>query len=169
MNGDAGRRGHDKVTAMAAAAGARRCGTDAGPGGEGQPSAAPQVELDSFEALRTWAERYADRFWLNQFRGISVLDVLAGPPICPGMLTRADADNGPGDWIAFLARGLQSMRDRGILRPESDPNAMASSLIAMLLGGIILAKAREDVVPLRTAITVMMAHIRSFEEAGNGT
>ena len=168
MNGGAG-RDHGKVAAMAAAAGGRRCGTGADPGGEGQPSAAPQAELDSFEALLTWAERYADQFALNQFRGISVLDVLARPPVCPGMLARADADNGPGDWIAFLARGLQSMRDRGILRPESDPNAIASSLIAMLLGGIILAKAREDIVPLRTAITVMMAHIRSFEEAGNGT
>ena len=168
MNRDAERLGRGKVTAMAAAPGGRRCGTDAGPGGEGRPSAAPQVELDSFEALHTWAEWYADRFRLDQFRDISVLDVLAGPPAWPGTLARADADNGPGEWIAFLARGLQSMRDRGILRPESDPNAMASSLVAILLGGLILAKAREDVVPLRTAITVMMAHVRSFEEADDG-
>jgi hypothetical protein len=46
---------------------------------------------------------------------------------------------------------------------------MASTLVAMLLGGVVLAKTREDVAPLRSAIAVMMAYAESFEAADGGS
>lgn len=60
------------------------------------------------------------------------------------------------------------MRKRGALRPEADPDALAlaSTLLAMLLGGTLLAQARRDAAPLRAAVAMMMARVESFSAAG---
>jgi hypothetical protein len=58
------------------------------------------------------------------------------------------------------------MRERGVLSPEADPDALASTLVAMLLGGSLLAQARRDAAPLRAAVAVMMARVESFSVGG---
>jgi hypothetical protein len=58
------------------------------------------------------------------------------------------------------------MRERGVLCPEADPDALASALVAMLLGGSLLAQAKRDAAPLRAAVSVMMARVESFSVGG---
>jgi hypothetical protein len=54
------------------------------------------------------------------------------------------------------------MRDRRELRPEANPDDLASAMLATLQGGIVLAQARRDVGPLRSAVAAMLRHVRSF-------
>ena len=42
---------------------------------------------------------------------------------------------------------------------------LASSLLAMLLGGILLAKTRRDIAPLRSAVAAMVSSVRSLAAA----
>lgn len=52
-------------------------------------------------------------------------------------------------WEAPLARGLQTMKDRGDLVEEADPARLATMMIAALQGGMLLARVRDDVKILR--------------------
>jgi AcrR family transcriptional regulator len=122
--------------------------------------------LDSIEALRAWAERYVEQLEHGEIHDESVLAAIAGPRAAAGPAARADVGTRLGRWINVLARGLRSMRDRGVLRPETDPDELASCLLAMLLGGILLAKTMKDVTPLRSAVTVMMARVQSLTADG---
>jgi TetR/AcrR family transcriptional regulator, transcriptional repressor for nem operon len=122
--------------------------------------------LDSIGALRAWAELYVDRLQCNNFRDPGVLGILAGPPAQGGPVAQADATAELRGWIASLACALRGMRERGVLRPEVEPDALASTVVAMLLGGSLLAQARRDAAPLRAAIAVMMARVESFSAGG---
>jgi hypothetical protein len=46
-----------------------------------------------------------------------------------------------------------------VLRRDADPAALAPSLLAVLLGGILLARTKRDVASLRSAVTVMVARV----------
>jgi AcrR family transcriptional regulator len=122
--------------------------------------------LDSIGALRAWAERYVDRLQCNGTRDPGVLGILAGPPAQAGPVAQANATAELRGWIASLACALRGMRERGVLSPEADPDALASTLVAMLLGGSLLAQARRDAAPLRAAVAVMMARVESFSVGG---
>jgi TetR/AcrR family transcriptional repressor of nem operon len=127
------------------------------------PEAAPEPpmdpalrKLDSIDALRAWAGAYAEQLERNDFRDCCVLSALAGP-----LAARADAGTGVSRWLAELAGSLRAIRDRGELCPEADPDRLASSLLATLLGGTLLAKTMRDITPLRSAITAAMASVQS--------
>jgi hypothetical protein len=132
------------------------------------PGAAPEPpmdralrRLDSIDALRAWAEAYAEQLERNDFRDGCVLSALAGPLAAASPAARADAGTGVSRWVAELAGSLRAIRDRGELCPEADPDRLASSLLATLLGGTLLAKTMRDITPLRSAITAVMASVQS--------
>jgi TetR/AcrR family transcriptional repressor of nem operon len=121
-------------------------------------------KVDSIEALRAWAELCVEQLQRNDFRGGCVLIVLAGQ-LATIPADRADASTVLVRWLDDLAHGLRVMCERGELRPEADPDTLASSLLSMLLGGILLTKTRRDIAPLRSAIAAMMGSVRSLATA----
>jgi hypothetical protein len=169
MNEDAQLAARDKIISAAAGLVARH-GTDRIGLGPGVVPESPMDQalrgLDSIEALRAWAEHYVEQLEHGEFHDESVLGAIAGPRAAVGPAARADVGARLGRWIAVLARGLRRMRDRGVLCPETDPDELASALLAMLLGGILLAKTRQDVAPLRSAVTAMMARVQSLTADG---
>ena len=137
-------------------------GRVAAPGAATEPSMDRALRrLDSIDALRAWAEAYAEQLERNDFRDCCVLSALAGPLAAASPAARADAGTGVSRWVAELAGSLRAIRDRGELRPEADPDRLASSLLATLLGGTLLAKTMRDITPLRSAITAVMASVQS--------
>jgi hypothetical protein len=54
------------------------------------------------------------------------------------------------------------MHERGDLRPEADPQALALSLLAALQGGILLTQAMRDTGPLEAAMDGALADVASF-------
>jgi pimeloyl-ACP methyl ester carboxylesterase len=132
------------------------------------PGAAPEPamdralrQLDSIDALRAWAEAYVAQLERNDFRDGCVLSALAGPLAAANPPARADVGTGLARWVTELAGSLRAMRDRGELCPEADPDTLASSLLATLLGGTLLAKTMRDIAPLRSAIAAVMASFQS--------
>jgi pimeloyl-ACP methyl ester carboxylesterase len=132
------------------------------------PGAAPEPpmdralrQVDSIDALRAWAEAYVEQLERNDFRDGCVLSALAGPLAAANPAARADVGTGLTRWVTELAGSLRAIRDRGELCPEADPDTLASSLLATLLGGTLLAKTMRDIAPLRSAIAAVMASFQS--------
>jgi AcrR family transcriptional regulator len=66
-------------------------------------------------------------------------------------------------WEAPLARGLQTMQDRGDLVVAADPARLATTVIAALQGGMLLARVRGDLTPLQDALVSAVAQLRQWE------
>jgi AcrR family transcriptional regulator len=124
---------------------------------------APMLDaLDTWDGIRAW------------FDTIAASHDRRGCPGCPfGMLASELADLDPtlrqglndffDRWRAHLSRGLSSMIARGSLRADADPEALSLFCLAAVQGGLLLAKTRKDVAPLRTSLDQLMKHLRSFE------
>jgi TetR/AcrR family transcriptional repressor of nem operon len=65
-------------------------------------------------------------------------------------------------WQSLLAAAIARMRASGTLRPEADPDALATGLMAALQGGYLLAQTTRDVEPMRIALDMAIAHVRAF-------
>jgi len=69
------------------------------------------------------------------------------------------------EWESFLERGLRAMRARRELSGAADPSALAEATLAAIQGGILLAKTKKNVQPLRNALKGAMACLRSYRPA----
>lgn len=54
------------------------------------------------------------------------------------------------------------MRAKGVLRADADPGVLATGLMAALQGGYLLAQAARDVTPMRIALDMAIAHVRTW-------
>ena len=118
--------------------------------------------LDSFEALEQWRDLLVD---LQEQRRC-----VGGCPI--GSIAAELADDSPAArevlvagferWEAPIRDGLARMRSRGVLRADTDTDALALALLTALQGGLLLTQTRRSTEPLRTGLDAMLAHIRSY-------
>lgn len=65
-------------------------------------------------------------------------------------------------WQALFTDLFTRLRTRGDLRPDADPAALATGLLAALEGGQILSQTRNDATSLRIALSAALGHIRTF-------
>jgi AcrR family transcriptional regulator len=65
-------------------------------------------------------------------------------------------------WERLFADGLERMRDRGELRADASPAALATALLASIEGGMVLSQTRKDPASLRIAVQAGLAHVRSY-------
>jgi TetR/AcrR family transcriptional regulator, transcriptional repressor for nem operon len=101
-----------------------------------------------------------------------------GPFACPLGTMAAELKNDPTfrpllddafrRWEAPLARGLQTIQDRGELVADADPNRLASTVIAALQGGMLLARIRGDIAPLRDTLEGAVEQLRHWRAAPSG-
>ena len=95
-----------------------------------------------------------------------------GMPGCPiGMLAtevagrnedaRRQAAAGFDAWERLLAEALERMRQRGELRADADPAALATGLLASIEGGMVLSQARRDIASLRIAVEAGLGQVRA--------
>ncbi len=117
-------------------------------------------DLDSFPALRLWAESYIER--QDMCRGGCSFGSLAGEAVKADPALRPAIEEGFEQWEQLFRRGLSLMRDRGQLRPEADPAALTHLLMAAFQGGMLLDQAAGDVAPLRDALHGALAYVESF-------
>jgi TetR/AcrR family transcriptional repressor of nem operon len=117
-------------------------------------------QLDSFAALRLWADSYIEREEIC--RGGCSYGSLAGEIIKTHPDMREDISDGFERWEELFRRGLRAMRERGQLVSEADPDQLAYQLMAAFQGGMLLTQANGNVEPLRAALNGTLAHIESF-------
>ena len=119
----------------------------------------PRGPLDSMAALRAWADTY-----------LGNPDVVAGGCSFGSLaaeVLKSDLDvndaiaEGFARWRAQFRDGLTAMRARGELRPDADPDQLATSLMAAFQGGLLLTQAARDVQPLREALDAALTYVES--------
>ena len=123
----------------------------------------PRLEhIDSWDAIEAWA---ADILRAHSAPG--------GPFACPLGTIAAELKNDESfrpildaafrRWEGLLARGLQTMQDRGDLVAGADPARLATAVIAALQGGMLLARLRGDIGPLQDALGGAVAQLHEWE------
>jgi hypothetical protein len=80
--------------------------------------------------------------------------------------TRADLADGYERLLEVFRRGLEAMRDRGDLREDADPDALAQALLGAMQGGLLLSQTLRRAAPLRDSLDAAMAHLESFAGPG---
>jgi TetR/AcrR family transcriptional regulator, transcriptional repressor for nem operon len=121
----------------------------------------PANKLDTFEALDLWAELTIACQQEGNCAGCN-FGSLAGELADTDAETRADLAAGFLRWEALFRDGLQAMRDRGDLRPDSDPAELAAGLLASLQGGMLLTRTTRDIRHLERALKSAVDHVRSY-------
>jgi AcrR family transcriptional regulator len=121
--------------------------------------------LDSVAALRAWARRIVEQQRARNFEGGCRLGSLAAELVESDAELRADFAAGFERWEALLRRGLLTMRQRGDLGPDADPDALAYSLLAAVQGGYLLTQTQRDTRALEAALGAAIDHIESLATA----
>jgi TetR/AcrR family transcriptional repressor of nem operon len=119
----------------------------------------PRGPLDSMAALRAWADSYLRR--PEVVVGGCSFGSLAAEVLKSDLDVRDAVAEGFARWRAQFRDGLAAMRDRGELRPDADPDQLATSLMAAFQGGLLLTQAARDVQPLREALDGALAYVES--------
>lgn len=69
-------------------------------------------------------------------------------------------------WRRLLATTMRRLQERGRLRADADPEALATGLVAGVQGGYLRVKASGDPDHLVMAIEMALERIRSFADQG---
>jgi TetR/AcrR family transcriptional regulator, transcriptional repressor for nem operon len=123
---------------------------------------------DLFAGLGTWAGLVR---WTDVL--VAVQEERGGVGGCPianllGQLGERDDDirgvlaNGFDRWETSIRAGLAAMVASGELRADADADWLAASTLASLQGGLVLAQARRDPLPLRRSLDGALALIANY-------
>ena len=119
-------------------------------------------KLDSFEALRLWADLTIEKTLKQNVEGGCSFGSLAGELAESDPRTRADLAAGYDRWARILRSGLAAMRRRGDLRADAKPDLLASVLLSAHQGGSLLSQTKRDIKPLRDALDAALDYVYSF-------
>jgi TetR/AcrR family transcriptional repressor of nem operon len=121
--------------------------------------------LDSFEALEAWRDAIIEVQRSRRCEGGCPIGSLASELADHDPEARADLAAGFTRWQDAIRDGLTAMRERGELRPEADPEALALATLTALQGGLLMTQVRHDTVALRTVLDAMIDRIRTHAVA----
>lgn len=124
----------------------------------------PRGPLDSMAALRAWADTYVAR--PEVVAGGCSFGSLAAEVLKSDLDVRDAVAEGFARWRAQFRDGFTAMRDRGQLRPDADPDQLATSLMAAFQGGLLLTQAARDVQPLREALDAALTYVATYAIGG---
>jgi TetR/AcrR family transcriptional regulator, transcriptional repressor for nem operon len=119
-------------------------------------------DLDTFAAWRLWADGVVDLHRSREFRGGCEFGSLAGQLVEADEEFRTLLADGYEQWISLFRRGLSAMRDRGDLRPDADPDALALATLSAMQGGVLLSQTLRSAEPLTASVQAAVARIESF-------
>ena len=89
------------------------------------------------------------------------IGTLATEVACRNEDARLQAAAGFDAWERLLADALERMRQRGELRADAAPAALATGLLASIEGGMVLSQTRKDIAPLRIAVEAGLGQVRA--------
>jgi len=118
--------------------------------------------LKSFRGLVRWRDALVQRNALQHGAYGCALGSMASELADQDDQARAMLAESFAEWEGLLAAGLLRMRDSGVLRPDADPEKLATGLMAALQGGYLLAETAHDVKPMEIALDMALDHVKSF-------
>ena len=130
-----------------------------------QDSALQTGALNSFEALRAWAEATVDRQAGLGGRQCD-LTTLAGELSGVDDAAKSEFVDGFNRWRRALRSGLQNMQETGAIIPAADLDELAAVLLTALQGGSQLASAMGELGLMQAALRGALAYVESFAAPG---
>ena len=125
--------------------------------------AQPQLgAFDSLEALQAWADACTADVNAVYRQGGCIYGSLAGELLEADDEVLDDLAAGYDQWVEMFRAGLTAMRERGDLRPGSDPRHLAVALVAAHQGSAMVTYATDSAEPLRVAVNAAVEYVRSF-------
>jgi TetR/AcrR family transcriptional repressor of nem operon len=64
-------------------------------------------------------------------------------------------------WKASFRRGIDKMRENGILRADADAERLSTFMLGALQGGLLLCQTRRDVASLEITLDVALDHLKT--------
>ncbi|HEY3688672.1 MAG TPA: TetR family transcriptional regulator [Streptosporangiaceae bacterium] len=120
------------------------------------------TRLKSVRGLRRWADALAERVALHGGAYGCPLGSLASELADQDEELRVSLARHFAEWEGLLRAGFARMRDAGALRPDADPAALATGLMAAVQGGYLLAQTAHDPAPMRVALDMAIDHVRAY-------
>jgi AcrR family transcriptional regulator len=121
--------------------------------------------LDSIRGLELWRDDMVGRSALRDGAYGCELGSFASELADQDEAARLSLNDHFTAWQGLLSAGLARMIRQGVLRPEADPELLATGLMAALQGGYLLAQTARDVTPMQIALDMAVAHVTSFAAA----
>ncbi|MGA8329273.1 MAG: TetR/AcrR family transcriptional regulator [Mycobacterium sp.] len=119
-------------------------------------------KIVSFRGLEQWRDALLQRSVLRRGAWGCELGSLSSELSDRDDRARGQLNDAFQDWERLLAEAFVRMRDRSVLRDDIDPAAMATSVMAAVQGGYLLAQLAHDSVPMKLALDMALGYVRSF-------
>lgn len=119
--------------------------------------------VDSFDTLEQWRNAIVAAAESQNCVGGCPLGSLATATAETDPSARVALEKSFSDWGDLLCMALESMRDRGELRTDIDVESLAVSMLASIQGGQILSQTRRDSAPLRIALDMSIAYLKTLQ------
>jgi TetR/AcrR family transcriptional regulator, transcriptional repressor for nem operon len=120
-------------------------------------------KLDSFRGLKQWRDAVVQRNVLRRGAWGCELGSLAAELSDVDDTSRISLAQHFADWQQLFTAAFERMRDKGLLRRDIDPAALATGLMAALQGGYVLAQTAHDSRPMEVALDMAIDHIKAFQ------
>ncbi len=119
-------------------------------------------ELDTFTALRLWADLHVERMVQRDCQGGCSFGSLAGQLVEADPDARDDLARGFTEWLELFRHGFTLMKQRGELTRRADPGALAQALLAAMQGGMLLTQTLRDIAPLHASLNSALTYISTY-------
>ena len=113
--------------------------------------------LSSANGVEAWRRMVITAARRTQAKGGCQLGSLGSQLAESDAEARALIAAGFGQWAAAISDGLRSPHAEGELPSDIDPDDLATTLLATLQGGLLLAQVQRDIHPFETAVNTLLA------------
>ena len=113
--------------------------------------------LGSPKGVEAWRKMVVTGVRSTQGKGGCALGSLGGQLAESDPEARALIAAGFDQWAAAISDGLRSLHADGKLPSDIDPDDLATTLLATLQGGLLLAQVQRSTRPLETAVDTLLA------------
>ena len=118
--------------------------------------------LGSWSAIRAWFDSMVELQIEREARGGCTIGALVSQLAEADEQARMALAEAFARWQAHLAGGLHELQDTGRLTRRVDIEALATSTLAAIQGGLVLTQTTRDPQQLATALEGAYAHLRSY-------
>lgn len=121
------------------------------------------AKVDSFRGLEQWRDALLQRNELRRGAWGCELGSLASELADTDDAARRRLAEHFVEWEQLLGAAFERMRDNGVLRTDVDAESLATSVMAAVQGGYLLAQVAHDSGPMKLALEMALSHVRSFQ------
>jgi TetR/AcrR family transcriptional repressor of nem operon len=116
--------------------------------------------FDSLAGIERYLDALVDLQVERGAHGGCPIGSLAGQLIERDEVARGILADGFARWESGLREGLAAMATAGELKPDADPQLLATQTLALLQGGLLLSQVRRDPSQMRIAADAVLALVR---------